>query len=991
VYFPLDGVKRYGFEDELTLIDPSVLEGPDNSGEVAAFLSRVGVKKNDPYSLILHHILPRHAEDKWKESNFTALVGHVAYTKQHLEEYIAGATEGGQSRLAALATLGKTLYLQTKKKEGELTYFARVANVYAGLEYMPSLPLERLLGASADPIRFIANVYLSGEVDERHGMNRAAVAKAWREFFCAIGVNSFPTVVTIQQYGTDHQPGPELNALLTSADPSVRKRVLEEIDREWQYYGKFLLAQIPGRRGQMSSVRSQFSHFLREAPAPTKSGSSARLCETFIDQQHVRAVFGNSVPYLDANVSSVDFLNSAGVTHCVDTSACFRRLDALRESGRFRIRDVKLIYRELERLWSTDRSNVTSGLQVVPRIYVSGLRKWLCATEVVWESSGTYMDCLYPPLAPVYSEHRDFFCKQLGIAIQPTPSALIDALASIGEYDATPEERQVEAIKIYRRLDRLLETERDRDPDAKPQWLHSLKTRRVFLDHVGRLVEATNDLYVADDEMLAKALRQHESVSLLAVSPSQIPPLDALLRACGVPRLTQVARSGLKSANGDTLDKDATARIRKRRLSLMRLAYSRAHGIFGAAKRTGMWKDLDLIEVRSATALELSVDVGEYAVSVPAETCHTTVAIYMLEGIKGKMDRLARELCHFIGADPRHLAEGVYRILTASSEHDLEEYFDVNSLPEIPQDEIDDVEPSNPSPETIRGKTADGTMEDHMPPGQEATIRGPTDQVSIDEQPGHSPASVGPGGRQRQRNEGKEQQPSGPRMGPEELSEQSTAPIEREEQRDRKPSGRLISYAEAQENTVRDENDSAGTGERLRIANAAIAFVLESERKDGQDVVEMPFSNEGFDIRRQGSAGEEYIEVKGLSGAWDASGVVVTPAELRMAERQRGRYWLYVVEYATDPAQSRISRIRDPFGKTNQFRFDAGWKGAREGASVRLEPAAGLRLTIEGVGAGEITAVMQAGPLRRVTIRLDSGDEITRTFDPKQMIVSGGS
>jgi len=42
--------------------------------------------------------------------------------------------------------------------------------------------------------------------------------------------------------------------------------------------------------------------------------------------------------------------------------------------------------------------------------------------------------------------------------------------------------------------------------------------------------------------------------------------------------------------------------------------------------------------------------------------------------------------------------------------------------------------------------------------------------------------------------------------------------------------------------------------------------------------------------------------------------------------REKGdAYWLYVVEYATDPAQAHALRIQNPVGHARTFTFDHGW------------------------------------------------------------------
>ncbi|MDQ7959049.1 MAG: DUF3883 domain-containing protein [Pseudomonadota bacterium] len=94
-----------------------------------------------------------------------------------------------------------------------------------------------------------------------------------------------------------------------------------------------------------------------------------------------------------------------------------------------------------------------------------------------------------------------------------------------------------------------------------------------------------------------------------------------------------------------------------------------------------------------------------------------------------------------------------------------------------------------------------------------------------------------------------------------------------------------------------------------------------------KSLVVMPHNNPGFDVKAVTVDGiEELIEVKGQTGEWSRVGVVVTPTELAKARELGSRYWLCIVEFALDPARSRMYLVRNPYGLATEFRFDCGWK-----------------------------------------------------------------
>src|SRR5262249_42064701 len=145
-----------------------------------------------PYSLIINHILPKHAGEAWKESGIPALVGHVAYIKEHLADYLRGAAAVGESAESAVAKLCTGVHLHSKKVEAGKTYFAGAFEMYLANEYRPGVPLERLLGPIAEPVKFVGGVYLSPTTREAGEDDETEERRTWREFFYEIGVKAYP-------------------------------------------------------------------------------------------------------------------------------------------------------------------------------------------------------------------------------------------------------------------------------------------------------------------------------------------------------------------------------------------------------------------------------------------------------------------------------------------------------------------------------------------------------------------------------------------------------------------------------------------------------------------------------------------------------------------------------------------------------------------------------------------------------------------------------
>jgi hypothetical protein len=118
-----------------------------------------------------------------------------------------------------------------------------------------------------------------------------------------------------------------------------------------------------------------------------------------------------------------------------------------------------------------------------------------------------------------------------------------------------------------------------------------------------------------------------------------------------------------------------------------------------------------------------------------------------------------------------------------------------------------------------------------------------------------------------------------------------------------------------------------------QVDHCGVQAVLDYETLAGRVPHEMPHNNPGFDIRSEDADGVEVrrIEVKSLEGAWGERGVALTRQQYKENEREGELYWLYVVEYATEPDKRKVYPIPDPAGQATAYMFDGGWAGLAEG------------------------------------------------------------
>jgi len=88
-----------------------------------------------------------------------------------------------------------------------------------------------------------------------------------------------------------------------------------------------------------------------------------------------------------------------------------------------------------------------------------------------------------------------------------------------------------------------------------------------------------------------------------------------------------------------------------------------------------------------------------------------------------------------------------------------------------------------------------------------------------------------------------------------------------------------------------------------------------------------PTNNKGFDIYEKDASGKtiRYIEVKTLTGQWRQGGVGITEHQLDFAQKQKDKWWLFVVENI-NTNNTKVYQFKNPILEANRFMFDSSWK-----------------------------------------------------------------
>lgn len=134
----------------------------------------------------------------------------------------------------------------------------------------------------------------------------------------------------------------------------------------------------------------------------------------------------------------------------------------------------------------------------------------------------------------------------------------------------------------------------------------------------------------------------------------------------------------------------------------------------------------------------------------------------------------------------------------------------------------------------------------------------------------------------------------------------------------------FISYVGTHPDDGGPDPDGIDQAERMRIENCAIDQIIGLEPA----LRRTPEGNPGFDLFETDSGGRKirWVEVKSMTGNLQDRPVGLSRTQFDCAREKGDAYWLYVVEHATDPTQTRVLRIQNPVGHARTFTFDHGWR-----------------------------------------------------------------
>jgi hypothetical protein len=200
-------------------------------------------------------------------------------------------------------------------------------------------------------------------------------------------------------------------------------------------------------------------------------------------------------------------------------------------------------------------------------------------------------------------------------------------------------------------------------------------------------------------------------------------------------------------------------------------------------------------------------------------------------------------------------------------------------------------------------------------------------------------------------------------------------------QRDR----RLLSYVNHASGDDSDGENRGNSEHNMAIEAAAREAVAKYEIARGRTPKQMALTHPGYDIVSQDTVRgtQRLIEVKGVAGEWNRTGVGLSRLQFTNAQEYPEQYWLYVVEFVSDPPRMRIHPISKPATQVASFMFDTNWRAVvdEEPIDPVIAFKRGVRVKHLTWGYGRIADVLVHGSSRTLAVDFEKSGRQTVPFN----------
>lgn len=680
----------YGFEEELKLLDPEVLQSVDKGAadSVRKLLITWGIRDADPVTLIDNHILPIHGGAEWSKRNPATLIGHARYVRDHLNDYLKVKGDA-VAQAAALAKLGSTLYIQTGQKAKDKTHFSRPDVLYVANGFADPWRLRDLLGESIDQ-HTVSEAYVKRDDRETAERDR----DQWRQFFTRLGSHTLPRVIPVDG---DWTPSPELAALIQSEDWDRKARLVTLLDLNWGVYTRFLQRASTGRRVTAPSD-SSFVQQLRGMHVQTEFGTKSVLSKCYLKTEENVAVFGRGMPYLTGKWVSEGFLQAVQVVLKPSVAQVIQRLDAIgyddQASSKQVKQEVSRLYKFLESRFESHQADIQNAFQQKQIVYIasSGDGTWATLEECCWSLPRDLDD--YAPahgLQASWPELEEFFCTRLGLRKNLTGDEWVATLEALAGDDALEVTRASKlALRIYRGMEACCREAIQAGETKGFDWASRLRSGELIWTRKGQWWHNDDDVFIGDDRTLEDVFSNADGVAFLDIPKDDLPSVRSVIELLGVSRLSDAVEVTPPSARGGQEEVKLADRVMSRWRYFIRYLWHKHPDSYWECIEDGRLNGLRAAHAYSYRPLEMNVELHGHEIgrrfAVRCDLDGSGVWVYVDADHVGDWDGIGIELCRVLGL-PDTDGLNLGRILSAKTSEECEQFLSRLKIADLPDDE----------------------------------------------------------------------------------------------------------------------------------------------------------------------------------------------------------------------------------------------------------------------------------------------------------------